>query len=78
MEIIQSSRERDFLSTWQAQEHASTLAAEVGASDQVKVDVFTLPKFKPTSINRVRFNDEVTVLIGEDNELGPLLRYHSS
>lgn len=62
--------ERDFLSTWQAQEHASTLAAEVGASDQVKVDVFTLPKFKPTSINRVRFNDEVTVLIGEDNELG--------
>ena len=62
--------ERDFLSTWQAQEHASTLAAEVGAPDHVEIDVFTLPKRTPSSTNRVRFDAEVTVLIGSDNELG--------
>ena len=58
--------ERDFLSTWQAQEHASTLAAEVGASDHVEIDVFTLPKRTPSSTNRVRFDAEVVRFMWED------------
>jgi hypothetical protein len=37
------TQERDFLPEWQAQIHASTLAAELGCHEQVVVDVFALP-----------------------------------
>ena len=35
--------EDDFLSVWQAQVHASTLASSLGVAEQVVVDAFALP-----------------------------------
>ena len=59
--------ERDYLNEWQAQEHASTLAAELGSSVLPRVDTITLSLRQRSNPCRVRFNDDITVLIGEDS-----------
>ena len=59
--------ERDYLNEWQAQEHASTLAAELGSSVLPRVDTISLSMRQRSNPCRVRFNDDITVLIGEDS-----------
>ena len=59
--------ERDYLNEWQAQEHASTLAAELGSSALLRVDTISLSMRRRHNPCKVRFSDDITVLIGEDN-----------
>ena len=61
--------EEDFLSEWQAQAHASTLASALGAADQIVVDAFALPLRHKVPIHSVRFDDEIVVYIGNENDV---------
>ena len=58
--------ERNYLNEWQAQEHASTLAAEMGSSVLLRVDSISFPLRRCSKSQQVRFNDDVMVFIGED------------
>ena len=63
------TRERDFLPEWQAQLHASTLAAELGCHHHLVVDVFALPlRHKPNSA-KVTFDEEIVVFMGLQDDL---------
>ena len=58
--------EPNYLSEWQAQEHASTLADEMGSSSMPRIDVVSLPLRKKSMKGSVTFCDEVEVSIGHD------------
>lgn len=59
--------ERNYLNEWQAQENASTLAAEMGSSALLRVDTISFPfRRRSSKLRQVCFDDEITVLIGED------------
>ena len=72
--------ERDFLSEWQAQEHASTLATELGFSGPLRVDTISMALRRSTNRCNVRFNNDITVYIGEDSgfDLRPTTIAHSA
>ena len=72
--------ERDFLSEWQAQEHASTLATELGFSGPLRVDTISMALRRRTNRCNVRFNNDITVYIGEDSgfDLRPTTIAHSA
>ena len=57
-------QERDFLNEWQAQIHASTLAAELGYEEKLVIDVFALPLRRGRSSGKVTFDDEVVIRMG--------------
>ena len=57
-------QERDFLPEWQAQVHASTLAAELGHKETLVVDVFALPLRRKPRQSKVTFDEEVVVYMG--------------
>lgn len=59
--------ELNYLSEWHAQEHASTLAGEMGSSSMPRIDVFSLPKRKKSNRSHVTFCDAVEVSIGHDD-----------
>lgn len=61
--------EEDFLSEWQAQAHATTLASALGVAEQTVVDAFALPLRHKVPIHRVRFDDEIVVYIGNENDI---------
>ena len=60
-------QERDFVSEWQAQSLALELAAEMGCSAQLHVDVFQLPVKQqqppPAKCKKVQVCNEAQVLI---------------
>ena len=56
--------EPNYLSEWQAQENASTLADEMGSSFMLRVDVLSLPLRKRSMKGAVTFCEEVEVSIG--------------
>ena len=58
--------ESNYLSEWQAQEHASTLADEMGSSSLPRIDVISLQLRKNPARGQVTFCDEVEVMIGHD------------
>ena len=72
--------ERDYLSEWRAQECASMLAADMGSSAWLRVDTISLPMRRRCKSGHVRFCDNVTVLIGEDDGLDfrPTMIHHSA
>ena len=61
--------ERDFLSEWQAQTHASTLAADLGYKEQLVVDVFALPLRHKSRSATVTFDDEIVVYMGLHDDI---------
>ena len=58
--------EANYLSEWQAQEHASTLADEMGSSSLPRIDVISLQLRTNSTRSQVTFCDEVEVMIGHD------------
>ena len=62
-------QERDFLPEWQAQVHASTLAAELGHHDQLVVDVFALPLRRKMISAKVTFDENIDVYMGLYDEV---------
>ena len=63
------TQERDFLPEWQAQIHASTLAAELGCHEQVVVDVFALPLRHKSRSAKVTFDEEIVVFMGLQDDV---------
>ena len=57
-------QERDFLPEWQAQTHASTLAAEMGYNEQLVIDVFALPFRRRSRRSSVTFDENIVVYMG--------------
>ena len=60
--------ERDFVPEWRALEVGTDLAREFGFS-QISVDAFALPLRHKQVCHKVRFNSEVEVLLGMEDDL---------